>query len=246
MRIRIEATKEAAKKHHDETQAHLDATTMTFYTDGSGIEDRIGAAAYNAVAKEASHQHLGSEMQFNVYTAELTALQLAIKQLGNHSEYRTCRIYIDSQAAIKAIDRPRRQSGQSIIKDILDSINEVTSEHTHLQFEIIWIPGHTEIEGNERAGTEAKKAAMDPILNQSHKYKPLKSARVRYIKTTAKKKWQTIWSNNTKTATALRRIIKEKYAKTGPSLYNEIANRNEAAVIAQLRTGHCGLNRYLH
>ena len=87
---------------------------------------------------------------------------------------------------------------------------------------------------------------MDPILNQSHKYKPLKSARVRYIKTTTKKQWQTIWSNNTKTATALRRIIKGKYAKTGPSLYNEIANRNEAAVIAQLRTGHCGLNRYLH
>ena len=61
---------------------------------------------------------------------------------------------------------------EPIIKDILDSIDEVTSEHTHLQFEIIWIPGHTEIEGNERADTEAKKAAMDPILNQPHKYKP--------------------------------------------------------------------------
>ena len=85
---------------------------MTIYTDGSGIEGKIGAAAYNSVTNEASHQHLGSETQFNVYTAELTAVQLAIKQLRNHCEYRTCRIYIDSQAAIKAIDRPRRQSGQ--------------------------------------------------------------------------------------------------------------------------------------
>src|SRR5436190_19044708 len=40
--------------------------------------------------------------------------------------------------------------------------------------------------------------------------------------------------------------MKEKYVKTGPALYNEIANRNAAAKIAQLRTGHCGLNRYLH
>jgi hypothetical protein len=37
-KIRIEATKEAAKKQHDEIQAHLDTTTMTIYTDDSGIE----------------------------------------------------------------------------------------------------------------------------------------------------------------------------------------------------------------
>jgi hypothetical protein len=84
VKIRIEATKEAAKKRHNEIQAHLDATTMTIYTDGSGIEGKIGAAAYNTATNEASHQHLGSEAQFNVYTAELTAVHLAIKQLWNH------------------------------------------------------------------------------------------------------------------------------------------------------------------
>jgi hypothetical protein len=34
--------------------------------------------------------------------------------------------------------------------------------------------------------------------------------------------------------------------KIGPKLYNEIANRKDAATIVQLRTGHCGLNHYLH
>ena len=186
-------------QQHDEIQAHQDATTMTIYTDGSGVEDKIGAAAYNSVTNEASHRHLGSEAQFNVYTAELTAVHLAIKQMWNHCEYRTCRIYIDSQAAIlKAIDHPRKQSGQIIIKDILDSIDAITSEHTHLQFEIIWIPGHAEIEGNELADTEVKKAATYPILNQPQNYKPLKSALARYIKTAAKKQWQTIWNKNIK------------------------------------------------
>src|SRR5436305_10632233 len=40
--------------------------------------------------------------------------------------------------------------------------------------------------------------------------------------------------------------MKEKYSKTGSVLYNEMANRNAVAKIVQLRTGHCGLNRYLY
>ena len=54
------------------------------------------------------------------------------------------------------------------------------------------------------------------------------------------------YDKETKGAAALQRIMKGKHAKTGPTLYNEITNRNAAAKIAQLRTGHCGLNRYLH
>jgi hypothetical protein len=35
-------------------------------------------------------------------------------------------------------------------------------------------------------------------------------------------------------------------ANTGPSLYDEIMNRQGPAIIGQVRTGDCGLNRYLH
>jgi hypothetical protein len=63
-----------------------------------------------------------------MYTAELIAVHLVIKQLWNHGEYRTYCIYIDSQAAIRAIDRPRRQSRQSIIRDLLDCIDEIMTQ----------------------------------------------------------------------------------------------------------------------
>jgi ribonuclease HI len=151
---------------------------------------KIGAVVYSTTTNNAGHQYLGNETQFNVYTAELTAIHLATKLLWNHVEYRTCRIYIDSQAAIRAIDHPRRQSGESIIRDILDSIDEITNEHPDLRFEIVWIPGHAEIEGNEMADAEAKKAALDPTLSQAYNYMPLKSARIRHIKTAAKIQWQ--------------------------------------------------------
>ena len=61
------------------------------------------------------------------------------------------------------------------------------NEHKHLKIEIVWIPSHAEIEGNEYTDAEAKKAVKDLTLSQAHNYKPLKSARARYIKTTTKK-----------------------------------------------------------
>ena len=84
------------------------------------------------------------------------------------------------------------------------------------------------------------------MASMAFKHRSLKSARVRYIKTLAKEQWHKKWRENTKTATALRRFTKGKNAPTGSKLYNGIANRSAAAKIAQLRTGHCGLNRYLH
>jgi ribonuclease HI len=244
VKTRIEKTKDDAKYLHDRIQMHPDDTTITIYTDG--IENKIGAATYNPSTNEVSHQYLGSETQFNVYTAQLKALHLAVTQLRNHGEYLTGRIYSGSQANVKAIDHPRRQSGQTIIKDILDSIDEAANEHKHLQIEVVWIPGHADIEGNERADEEAKKATKDPSLSQTHKYRPLKSVRARYIKTAAKKQWSTIWNGNTKTANSVRRIMRGKYPKTGPALYNEIEDRSSAAKIAQLRTGYCGLNCYFY
>jgi ribonuclease HI len=80
-----------------------------------------------------------------------------------------------------------KESGQTIIKDILESIDKIANEQAYLQIEVIWIPGHAEIEGNECADMEAKKAATDSTLSSTDKYKPLKSARMRYIKAAAKK-----------------------------------------------------------
>jgi len=244
----IERTKDIAKMAHDKMQELPNAKAATIYTDGSGIKEKIGAAAYAPTSGEVSLHHLGKESQFNVYTAEITAIQLALERLCDYQLHPTCRIYTDSQTAIKTLERPQRQSGQSIIKDLLDCIDEITSNPTHPQIEIIWIPGHFEIQGNEWADAEAKKAAADSTLAQLRKHRPLKSARVRYIKTAAKEQWHKIWNKDTKTAKALRYITKTKRNgnKNGPKLYNQIANRSTATTIAQLRTGHCGLNHYLH
>ena len=67
---------------------------MTVYTDGSGINGKIGAAAWNATINEASHQHLGDEIQYNVYSAELSVIHIAFMQWKViKNQFSICRIY---------------------------------------------------------------------------------------------------------------------------------------------------------
>ena len=52
---------------------------MVFYTEGSGITNKIRAASYCATTGEIQHQYLGSDLHFNVHAAELVGIHLAIK-----------------------------------------------------------------------------------------------------------------------------------------------------------------------
>jgi ribonuclease HI len=241
------ATKDTAKALHNRICKGASNNTMIIYTDRSGIANKVGAATFNPTSNKASHQHLSSNAQYNVYAAEMTALDMAITTSQSQvKEHPKCYIFTDSQAAGTSISQPRRQSGQAIIHSTIDRIDSIMSKHTRQQpeLEIIWIPGYHEIAGNKRVDSEAKHAATNFTLSQQFKQKPLKSSRVQYIKDAAKKQWQKEWAENTKTGTHFRRITRR--GNYGPKLYNQINSRCTTTQIAQLRTGHCGLNKCLH
>ena len=115
--ITIAETKDDAKAMHDKIlQNTCLGTTRYIYTDGSGIQGKIGAATFEPATNTATQQHLGGENHFNVFAAEASALATAA-ELALHSNWpKRNIIFTDSQAAAKAVDNPWRQSGQSIIK----------------------------------------------------------------------------------------------------------------------------------
>ena len=78
-------------------QRRTDPTISNIYTDGSGIKGKIGAAIYNSTTDGARHRHLGKDTQYNVFTAELTALQLAAETLQDDLEHKEFYTYTDGQ-----------------------------------------------------------------------------------------------------------------------------------------------------
>jgi hypothetical protein len=80
-------------------------------------------------------QHLGSETQYNISVAELTAMCLSARIVYND----ICKnwdFYADSQAAIQAVTKPDRQCRQSIIKEFFDSVDAIMDEKSNFPITI--------------------------------------------------------------------------------------------------------------
>ena len=157
LHIRIDNTKEEAENHH---RSLIEGThdALLIYSDGSGYKKGIGTAAYSPTIEQVKAQYLGKETESYVYAAELEGIHMATV-MARLNPTACCFIFVDSQAAIRATANPKRQSGQAIVKRILDMTDSIIKWNPQFSLSIEWIPGHQGIEGNERVDKEAKQAA---------------------------------------------------------------------------------------
>src|SRR5205085_3546005 len=81
--------KEQAKREHEGSlREHIkNPNTMCIYTDGSGIEGSVAAAAYSITLNQKMHQYLGGDQTTNVYAAELTGIQIAMQSTEECSRH---------------------------------------------------------------------------------------------------------------------------------------------------------------
>jgi len=186
-----------------------------------------------------------------VYAGELEAIHMAVTHVKDLTQMES-HIFTDSQAAMKSLAKPKRQSGQAIIKRILDEIDMLYLVRPSYALQLAWVPGYVGIERNERADQAAKSAATEKI-NPMILPTILKSARANEIHQTIEREQQNQWVNGKGTAAHLRNITKRNMTKrnlmkrTKPSsqIYRQLSKRKHIAWIARLRTGHCSLNSYL-
>jgi hypothetical protein len=142
---------EAAKATHESlvvqkmTLEGSEASLM--YTDGSGFEGHIGAAAVNLHDHDtlvSDRRHLGTESQSTMYAAELSGIEMALARTISDnkantnitgSKRKTAReviILSDSQAAIQAVQNPQRPSGQYVLRLLYSHVRTLRSQSINI------------------------------------------------------------------------------------------------------------------
>ena len=211
------------------------------YTDGSA-EDGTKNAGWGVWIREPTGitEELFDACGANSsnYEAENVAIQKALEHLDkrfeeNPSSAKNIVLFTDSMSALQNMESGDLDEETSKILDVAEKFKT-----THLVGLVLqWIPGHTDIYGNEKADTLAKKGTQatqptKPISLQSTK---------QIIKQAYRKKWMEDWASGS----------------TGRNMYNHMnkvnhkdniqkLKRKDQTTIFRLRTQHIPLNFHLN
>ncbi|KAJ5927721.1 reverse transcriptase [Penicillium verhagenii] len=247
--MRIAPDRETAIAEHDEIlRARHYPNAAIAYTDGSKLGDEGGVGA--AAVTSAGNATVTLDVTDSIYTAELYGIKLALG-LFNHkvtfrliiggprdgTKPRIATIFTDSQAAIQAFTRPRRSSGQYVLRaiaELLDRVHRLWKVHIH------WLPGHEGVAGNERADVLAKEAAES---TNNTIFTPLLLTAARAIlREQALEEWTQEWQSSEHGG-----YVRDLFPAPTKTVFllHEPLRRPTSAVLIQMQVGKLALPAYL-
>ena len=234
--------REAAVKKHSDLYIRQEIP-LIIYTDGSGIEGRVGAAALVSSTGEYRQCQMGTDEISTVYSAELRGAEMALeiaKELEGDRTQNGVVIFSDSQAALKALLRPRMPSGQIYLCGCNNLLQQLGNQGIDVEFR--WIPAHEGIAGNERVDGYAKEAAKCETLSPHDRKIRLASAAKRGIRNAAKSAWERAWEKE-KSGKATKRLLPVPTKKVLEFWRGQ--RKASVSIMMQIRLNIIGMNRYL-
>lgn len=251
----IHKTKEEARKLVETSIGE----GMMFYTDGSGINKKVGAAAVSPSISTPFMIYLDRSEWYTVYSAELHG---TIQALAMAVTYRaevpsnTVIINTDNQASLQAINAPGKLSGQVYVIQAVALIDMLRSHG--IDVELHWIPAHIGIDGNENADRKAKEATgwrerkehgrkvevdTDETAEKSVIQARMISTVRTAINTYAHEQWASDWTNESR-GSSLRKIQPTPTHRI-KQLHHKV-KRAKSSLITQIRTEKIGLKAFLY
>ena len=142
------------KQYFQETIQSSYQQHYIMYTDGSKSDLGVGSTAIS----RRKNIKITLPAVASIFTAELHAITQALRLIHSLNIRRTL-IVSDSLSAIKAIGDISSQN--QLVQRIQQAIHQITGKGKEIT--LLWIPGHSGIDGNEEADKETKQASS---LNQ--------------------------------------------------------------------------------
>lgn len=207
---------------HGELINELFEDSQHIYTDGSKSGVKVGAAAvwrqtvkFAALPGEAS-----------IYTAEIHALHLAKEIIKEQTDHTKFVIFSDSCSALQKLKQ--LQYSDVLIRKLQHDLYEL--EQRGIEIHLCWIPGHVNIQGNESADLEAKRAARSlPDGTTSIISVPYTDFHT-VVQEKFKLLWNEMWAGSTDK-------LREIRSHVGP-WRRPTSTRSEQVKLNRLRVGH--------
>jgi ribonuclease HI/exonuclease III len=229
-----------------------DSADFRIYSDGSGMDGGIGAAAVLYTKERATpirhlKKFLGPPTKRNTYEAEIVGAILATWILNGCPETnaKNVSLYIDNQSVLASMNNPKATSGQYLIRHLNLLANSLACN-----LEIHWISSHSKVKGNEKVDELAKTAAnglssasgdLPHILRTPL---PTSASAIRQAyHTRLMTKWENLWADSDRRERVER--IDENFPFTGYRKRTYKLTRLQASLMTQIRCGHIPLNAYL-
>jgi hypothetical protein len=180
---------------------------------------------------------IGLRSEQNAYTAELAAIARAMRNIPWHVTNRQILVFTSNQGALKAINNPHHQSGQSDIRQVYEVFRKLRWCNRIL---MIWVPACPEF----RLGRAAKQAAQRATERGEMPEAPPVQAKSTWI-SRARARRQKDRSTHGEIGKYSRDLDAALPGHHTRALYDAL-DRREASILAQLRTGMTRLNEYLY
>jgi ribonuclease HI len=240
---------EEAQVHSATMLSSLGTNLLAIYSDASSVPKGNGIGVAFTVrdcSMEGKETHFDTTNIGNqqiVYNGELEGIARAFEYAAEVATTgQQIHVYADNQAAIHRIKNPSDNPGQAWQLRCFHAAAEVASKQASISLH--WAPGHEGVDGNERADSLAKGAALARPNSRSTS---LAMTGIR-IKNRTEMEWRLAFSRYSKSAieqnpSTYAKVFKWKFRKRlaiPPGTKRELTS-----TFYQLKLGHCYAKAYL-
>ena len=205
---------------------------IPIFTDGSKTGTGVGSGVYSEVLGIQKSYRLPNDC--SVFQAEILAIKKAAELiLGKEIPYNKVTLYVDSQAAIKAL--ASYEVNSRLVLECREALKKI---ETKCSVQICWVPGHKGYEGNEKADKLAKQGSeLQEELSERGIYPSIQTAKrilTENAENITNKSWETL--NSCKITRQLWPRLNKKNTQLTLNL-----DRNSIRILVGVITGHCGI-----